>query len=415
MPAPKVRADYDQLTKISQLFDQQAEVAQRLTQDLKQKEQVLQGGDWIGQGAQAFYAEMEQGILIALNRLIQALREAGHVTQAISNLVQATEQGASNTFKKGAQDVASGKSAAGMAAAGGATLAGIGIAGLGGASAGGAAGAGGFATGGTAGGTGGGIGGSGGPGSAGAAAGAAAGIGISASLSINIPSWLSKMLGLGGNGATQGSGDKLDQFVDQIHNARDMLAGGGAAGLDGSDSYFNGQPILDAVKSDLANQAQTAANGWQQNAAGSGGGSGGGSGSGAGAGGGSPTPTDTKQSGGGGGGGGSQSPTGGGSMGSGGSGNISGKQGMVTDAAAQAGGSSGGTFGSGGTPASFGAAMVAGSLRAAAAGAPIAEVALMVGASAGGLLFASKGSVAGGLAGQFARNAASPLFKSVSG
>ncbi len=48
MPAPRIRADYDQLTQIAQQFDQQAETTERTLRDLTQKMQVLQGGDWIG-------------------------------------------------------------------------------------------------------------------------------------------------------------------------------------------------------------------------------------------------------------------------------------------------------------------------------------------------------------------------------
>ena len=401
MAAPKIRADYDQLSKIAKQFDQQAEVAERTLHDLTQKQQVLQSGDWIGQGAQAFYSEMESGIIPNFRRLINALRTAGQVTNAIRELMQGTENSASTIFKKATSSLAGGKATDGMAASSGAGGAG------GSATSGGSAGA--------------------GSGSAGAAIGAALGI------AINLPSWLNQMLGLGGNGANSSSGDLIDQFIDQIHQARDLLATGtgsvGGEGTSDSDSDFPSQQILDAVRADLAGQSDLAAIGWEQQGtgSGSGGGSGGGSGSGSGsgAGGGAPsetTPTDTKaqtsSGGGGGGGGGKESPTGGGSVGAGGSGSMSGQQGLVGADAAQ-GGSAGGVFGGGDAAGSFGAALVAGSLKAAGAGAPIAEVAIMVGASAGGLLFASKGGAAGGLtgfaSGQFAKNAASPLFRSVSG
>lgn len=409
MPAPKIRADYDQLTNIAKQFDQQAESAERILRDLTQKEQVLQSGDWIGQGAQAFYSEMESGIIPAITRLINALRMASQVSNAVRDLMQGTEGGVSSIFKKASANVAAGKSAAGMAASGGGAgaAAGAGAAGA----AGGRSGAGGSSsTGGTA-----------GAGGAGRTGGASSTTNIN--IAINLPAWLNQMLGLGGNGNAPAGGDKLDQFVDEIHHARDLISSGKTTTFElDSDSDFPSQKILDAVKADLASQSDASANGWQQQGAGSGGGSGGGSGSGGGA----PsatTPTDAKQTpqtggGGGGGGGGDQSPSGGGSMGAGGSGSVSGQQGLVGNAAAQGGGGSGGVFGGGDTPGSFGAAVVAGSLRAAGAGAPIAEVAIMVGASAGGLLFATKGG-AGGLggfaAGQFARNAASPLFRSVSG
>ncbi len=45
---------------------------------------TLQGGDWVGPGATAFYAEMNGDVLPSLNRLASALGEASRVTQRIS-------------------------------------------------------------------------------------------------------------------------------------------------------------------------------------------------------------------------------------------------------------------------------------------------------------------------------------------
>ena len=129
MPAPKVRADYDQLSQISKLFEEQADTTERTLRDMTQHEQVLQGGDWIGEGAQAFYSEMEQSILPTFQRLIAALRAAARTTKAISDLVQGTEQSTSSTFNKGASNAASGKSNQGMAPTGGAAGAAAGAAG----------------------------------------------------------------------------------------------------------------------------------------------------------------------------------------------------------------------------------------------------------------------------------------------
>src|SRR6266508_4320089 len=119
MPAPKVRADYDQLSRITQLFEQEAESTERTLRDMMQRMQVLQGGDWIGEGARAFYSEMEQSIIPTYNRLINALRTASRTTQVVNGLMKDCEHGASSTFSKGASRVASGRSAEGMAAAGG--------------------------------------------------------------------------------------------------------------------------------------------------------------------------------------------------------------------------------------------------------------------------------------------------------
>ena len=375
MPAPRIRADYDQLLHIAQIFDQQAETTEGTLRDMAQRMQVLQGGDWIGQGAQAFYSEMEQSILPTFKRLVDALHAAAQTTQAIIGEVKGAEQGASSTFNKGASNVAAGRSAEGMAAAGGATAAGI-------------------------------------------ATGAAAGA--------TLPAWLNQLLG--GNGS-QNSGDALDQFTNELHNIRDSLAAsqGTGSGFDAgtSDSDFPSQQILDAVKQDLASQSQAAANGWDQQGAGNGAGAGAGGGSGSGSGGGSGAGSGSGSSGSGGGGSGgggadAGSFGGGGSMGAGGNSQVSGQQGMVSNVAAALRGDMGGLFGGSDGANSFGAAVVAGITRSAAGGAPIAQVVLTVGASAGGLLFATKGSgqaggVGGWASGQFAQHAASPIYRAARG
>lgn len=89
---------------------------------------------------------------------------------------------------------------------------------------------------------------------------------------------------------------------------------------------------------------------------------------------------------------------------------------MVGANAPGARGGGGGMFGAGGAG-SLGAAVVAGLTRGAAGAAPIAEVALMVGASAGGLLFAAKGQggAAGWAAGQLSQNASSPIYRAARG
>jgi len=56
---------------------------------------TLQGGDWIGQGARAFYHEMEQEVLPSLQRLANATKQAHRVTLQISRIVKEAEEAAS--------------------------------------------------------------------------------------------------------------------------------------------------------------------------------------------------------------------------------------------------------------------------------------------------------------------------------
>src|SRR3954468_23362297 len=99
MPAPRVRADYDVLAQVAQQFGQQGDSAQQLLGQLRQQMDVLQGGDWQGTGATAFYAEMNSAILPTMNRLVKAMQAAQQVTRQISTEMKSAEDGAAACFK----------------------------------------------------------------------------------------------------------------------------------------------------------------------------------------------------------------------------------------------------------------------------------------------------------------------------
>jgi WXG100 family type VII secretion target len=91
MAARIVRADYDQLTQMASAFTQQADQARQMLQQLSKQSEALQRGDWLGQGAQAFYAEMNGQVLPTMNRLVRALEAAGDVTRQVNQIVQQAE------------------------------------------------------------------------------------------------------------------------------------------------------------------------------------------------------------------------------------------------------------------------------------------------------------------------------------
>ena len=95
MAAPKVRIDYESMKQIAQAFARESEAAGHTLQSLQRAMDVLQGGDWVGKGAKAFYREMEQDVLPAMRRLNQALGSAKRVTLQIVQLMQGAEDEAS--------------------------------------------------------------------------------------------------------------------------------------------------------------------------------------------------------------------------------------------------------------------------------------------------------------------------------
>ena len=58
MSSPKIRCDYDDLQKVSQIFSAQNSEIARVNRKIKSAQGTLEGGDWIGKGAKAFFNEM---------------------------------------------------------------------------------------------------------------------------------------------------------------------------------------------------------------------------------------------------------------------------------------------------------------------------------------------------------------------
>jgi WXG100 family type VII secretion target len=99
MPALKIRGDYDLLTQMSQIFSRHSAETQGMINRLNQNVSTLQGGDWIGKGANAFYREMENEVFPSLKRLAAALNIAGRTTRQINQILQEAEDEAARIFR----------------------------------------------------------------------------------------------------------------------------------------------------------------------------------------------------------------------------------------------------------------------------------------------------------------------------
>jgi WXG100 family type VII secretion target len=113
---PKVRADYEALKQVAASFGGQAQAARQTLQSLNSQLEVLQGGDWVGQGATAFYQEMGSQVMPTMKRLAGALENAQRSTLQISQIMQAAEDEAARVLR------GDGGGAAGAAAGAGAML-----------------------------------------------------------------------------------------------------------------------------------------------------------------------------------------------------------------------------------------------------------------------------------------------------
>lgn len=99
MAAQKFHADYDELAQIAQRFGREAEAEQRMVEAVRSAMQTLEAGDWQGQGARAFYAEMNSAVLPSLNRMVRALASAQRVTAQVGREVKAGEDAAAAVLK----------------------------------------------------------------------------------------------------------------------------------------------------------------------------------------------------------------------------------------------------------------------------------------------------------------------------
>src|SRR4030042_926034 len=87
-----IRASHDELPKMSKAFGSESARVKSTIDRLNRVIQVLEGGDWVGEGATAFFNEMRSVVMPALVRLMKALESGASVTQQISRIVDEIEQ-----------------------------------------------------------------------------------------------------------------------------------------------------------------------------------------------------------------------------------------------------------------------------------------------------------------------------------
>lgn len=96
--ADKFRGHYAQLKDIAKTFGDQGSEVQNMIQNLKSKQQDLEGGGWKGDAANKFYAEMNGPVYTALNKLQKAMGEANSITTKIAQITKQTEDTSSHIF-----------------------------------------------------------------------------------------------------------------------------------------------------------------------------------------------------------------------------------------------------------------------------------------------------------------------------
>ena len=134
-----IRADYDQMPDISKRFEREAVNVKRSIDSLNRTIEVLNGGDWFGEGANAFYREMESQVMPSMQNLLRVLQLGSGTTLKIVQVLHEAEQTITGSFATllGSFEVGISVEISGLGAAVGAAVAGSGGGGSGGGGAGG--------------------------------------------------------------------------------------------------------------------------------------------------------------------------------------------------------------------------------------------------------------------------------------
>lgn len=96
----EIRANYEQLDNIASRLANQSQAIQAMLQKVKGSMSKLENGGWIGQGADAFFKEMNGVVLPASQRLQNVLQEASQVTKTIGQTMKQAEEEASAPFRQ---------------------------------------------------------------------------------------------------------------------------------------------------------------------------------------------------------------------------------------------------------------------------------------------------------------------------
>ena len=98
MSAPRIEANYEMLETVIQKFTQQGDAVEQMLQNVRNHMEDLRN-EWIGEGSEAFFNEMDDLVLPGVNRLCQALAEASQMVKDASDTMSDAEEEAANGFQ----------------------------------------------------------------------------------------------------------------------------------------------------------------------------------------------------------------------------------------------------------------------------------------------------------------------------
>lgn len=98
MSATHIRAEYDHLEGLAQRFAERMSAADDYLRQMYLHLEDLRAGGWIGQGANNFYAEMDELVLPAMTRLVEVLEASSQTVSTIRAALQQAEDDAASLF-----------------------------------------------------------------------------------------------------------------------------------------------------------------------------------------------------------------------------------------------------------------------------------------------------------------------------
>ena len=90
--AGTTQVNYDEMNGIIKSLQTEEEEIMNLLKTTKSKVESLHNNQWVGQGADNFFNEMEQTVLPALARLARALGVGADVASDIMNTIQQADE-----------------------------------------------------------------------------------------------------------------------------------------------------------------------------------------------------------------------------------------------------------------------------------------------------------------------------------
>lgn len=96
--ANRFRGHYAQLNSIANTFINQGTAITVTLHNLRARQEQLEQGDWQGEAAAKFYAEMNGSVRPALQKLANALGEAAILTKKIAKITREAEENSSQIF-----------------------------------------------------------------------------------------------------------------------------------------------------------------------------------------------------------------------------------------------------------------------------------------------------------------------------